>query len=52
MLVIEAGTGRLDVPAGLVLDEVQVVPEDVCPGRTPASDHEAGRQKQGLQAGF
>jgi len=50
MLVIEAGTWLLDVPAVVRLDEIQVVPQNVSASHTPTTDHEGDRQANGLES--
>lgn len=50
MLMIETSARLFDVMAVMLLDEIQVVPHDVGPGRAPATDHEGDRQREGLEA--
>jgi len=46
VLMIQAGAWLFDVATIVLLDEVQVVPQDVGPSHAPTPDHEGDRQSQ------
>jgi len=47
--MIETGSRWLDV-ATVVLDQIEMVPQDVGASHTPTADHENDRQHDGLEA--
>lgn len=50
VLVVQASSRLLDVVPALVINQVEVMPQNIAPGHTPAPNHKSDRQHEGLQS--